>query len=125
MWDNQRGAPPSRCWNAPIGSGLGGWRSGLVSASNVWRLGLLTVQDCRAELLEQGLGEHSVGILTATAGNGSQIVARPREPIEFVQPKPMSLAVEPERSADLRRDFEGVGLVGRWRVGDRRHDHRY
>jgi len=69
-------------------------------------------------------GEHPVDVLSGFAGNGSQVVARPGKPIEFVQPHPMTLTVESKRSTDRGRNLEGVGGIVRLRVGDRRHDHR-
>ena len=40
-------------------------------------------------------------------------------------PQPVTLAVESEGSADRWWNFDGVGWIIRWRMGNRRYDHRY
>ncbi len=64
--------------------------------------------------------QHPVGIFCWAAGNGSQVVARPREAVELVDANPMALAVEAERPGDFGRDWPSEACRRRWSDTSRR-----
>jgi len=84
--------------------------------------GILSLDDSLLELLKQTRRQHAI-VDAATAGNRSQVVSGPRKAVQFVDPKPLLLVVEPELTANFRRHLDRRGGIRGTTMGDRRYDH--
>lgn len=92
----------------------------IVAADNPGLARLLKLQNPSAQLLEQSRRQHSIGV--TAVGTRSNIVAGPKEPVQFIKAQPMPAAVEVKGPAHCRRNLDRRGIV-RWRAMGNRCDY--
>src|SRR5690348_7406785 len=81
----------------------------------------IAFQDSTAKFLEQLLRKHPVIVPARFPGNGTKIVSRPGETVQFVEPDPLTPAIETESTAGFGRYLDGGGRI----VGRNMRDGRY
>lgn len=84
----------------------------IIAGNNATTSGFLCLDNSIAELLKQGARQHP--ILIRPIRSGPEIIARPREAVQFVEPHPMPRAIQSQTPAHSGRYFQRcAGIFGR------------